>query len=163
MSLERQRRPASINPVPGGVGRWAVHQEQIDRVAPQRSTQPPGQGGVVVPAQLALEEVDIPLDPRTDQQGDDQHGSPTAREDPRIARPAPVELTLGVVDQHGLAASEAAGHGVLVRCGVCIMHRFVHIQDADHLLGTAVRIQHTITTDDNDVVERDDRISICHE
>src|SRR6266536_4391192 len=44
-SVFRIRRQA------GDIGWWAVHQEQVDRVALQRPAQTSGEGGVVVPAQ----------------------------------------------------------------------------------------------------------------
>src|SRR6266511_3515957 len=60
----RPRRPARLDgrsrarsrapTVAGPPAPRAAHQEQVDGVAPQRSTQAPGQDGVVVPAQIRL-------------------------------------------------------------------------------------------------------------
>ncbi len=41
-------------PVAGGVGGWAIHQEQVDGIAPQCDAQTLGERGVVVPAQARL-------------------------------------------------------------------------------------------------------------
>jgi hypothetical protein len=84
---------------------------------------------------------------------DDEYRSEAGREDPRVAGSGGIELTLGIVDEHGLAAGEAVRHGVLVRRRHSRVGTLsVRVRDGDHLQRTAVGLhdanRHRVEGDD---------------